>query len=140
MIYSFCKIVLPLFFISTIVYSQFMGGGGINITFFTVEMTNKLPHLQLSVHCKDKNIDLGIHKLDPGKTYSFDFMRDIVGSSTLYFCGFRWRGEFHYFDIYVESRDYYCKICVWEIEKSGPCRIKINERSRVCYPWNNHKI
>jgi len=102
----------------------------------TVEITNRLTNKNLTVHCKDKNTDLGEHQINVGQTYSFSFFPKYFIPSTLYFCHFVWSEENHYFDIYVQSRDEYCtkNNCSWDIVATGPC--KSNSAIRDCFPWN----
>ncbi|XP_054797469.1 S-protein homolog 5-like [Prosopis cineraria] len=71
----------------------------------TVQIINNLSnHQNLTLHCKDKEFDLSEHW--PSDT------------------------SFHYFDIYIEERDYWCEICTWKIKESGPCQ-------NQCFPWNH---
>jgi len=102
----------------------------------TVEITNGLTKKVLSVHCKDKNNNLGFVELDVGQTFSFRFYPNYFLPRTLYFCYFQWIGVGHSFDIYVQKRDDYCSHnrCSWVIAENGPCMIK--PLSRECFKWN----
>lgn len=129
------KIVLLFYFISTILVSlQLMGGVNSNFLIDKIHVTiiNKLPGLELDFQCKDKHHDEGLHTLKVGENYTWGFYPGLF-HETLWFCGFSWTGEFHWFDIYVQVRDE-CKSCNWEILKSGPCLIK--ETSHECFLWN----
>nr|XP_027186963.1 S-protein homolog 18-like [Cicer arietinum] len=101
-----------------------------------VHVTSNITDLQLGLHCKDKHHDLGFQSLHLGETFTFSFRPKFLLENTLYFCGFSWMNEFHYFDIYVESRDTHkCKYdCSWKVYKSGPCLEKPNYEE--CFPWN----
>jgi len=101
-----------------------------------VDITNRLTNRYLSVHCKDKNNDLGVHQINVGETYSFSFFPKYWFPSTLYFCNFAWLEGYYYFDIYVQYRDQYCNKfkCSWDIVATGPC--KTSDRNRDCFPWN----
>nr|XP_027186578.1 S-protein homolog 5-like [Cicer arietinum] len=100
-----------------------------------VVMTNKLTDgLKLTVHCKSKDNDLGIHVLVPGQSYGFKFRHNLFGE-TLFFCFFKWNDVTHWFDIYEDERDYAtCKSCYWDIKQTGPC-LK-DPKGDICYPWN----
>lgn len=91
----------------------------------------------LNLHCKSKDDDLGQHALTVGQFFEFKFHPMFLGS-TLFFCRFWWGRESHYFDIYVEKRDYNtCDECTWKIHPTGPCRY--HEKTKAfddCYPWN----
>ncbi|XP_058776122.1 S-protein homolog 5-like [Vicia villosa] len=105
-----------------------------------ISITSNITDLQLGVHCKDKKHDIGFRSLKFGENYAFDFQPKAFLRASLYFCRFTWADEFHYFDIYKETRDHdICSKCNWKIDKSGPCRE--TETSDTCYPWNpNHVI
>ncbi|WVZ14631.1 hypothetical protein V8G54_012197 [Vigna mungo] len=98
----------------------------------TIEIKNRLTQRDLTVHCKDKNTDLGVHKLNVGEAYSFQFFLP----TTLYFCRFTWLEGDHNFDIYVQDRDGNCtaNTCLWEISATGPCRT--NRLPPLCFGWN----
>lgn len=92
-------------------------------------------NLDLTVHCKSGDDDLGKHVLRHGQSYGFNFGNSIF-KSTLFFCGFTWSGKLHYFDIFKDDnrRTSDCNLCEWKILKAGPCRVY---GSRLeCFPWN----
>ncbi|KAJ6863716.1 hypothetical protein NC652_040310 [Populus alba x Populus x berolinensis] len=62
------------------------------------------PGLDLTIHCKSKNNDLGQHVVPFGGEYTIDFCSNFW-RSTLFFCGVSWSGKFHWFDVYDASRD-----------------------------------
>ncbi|XP_045817230.1 S-protein homolog 2-like [Trifolium pratense] len=101
-----------------------------------VHITNDLPSLQLRLHCKDKNRDLGEQLLSVGQSFVFDFKPNFFGVS-LYFCSFSYVGGFHYFDIYDEHRDKdNCKHeCHWKIKNGGPCK-EVSPTEEECFQWN----
>src|SRR4051812_16949967 len=107
-----------------------------NIHAVRVNIVNSLEgNLDLTVHCKSGDDDLGKHVLRHGQSYGFNFGTKIFGS-TLFFCGFTWSGQLHYFDIFKskDSRTSDCITCDWKILKAGPCRVY---GSRLeCFPWN----
>ncbi|KAB5514863.1 hypothetical protein DKX38_028769 [Salix brachista] len=60
--------------------------------------------LDLTIHCKSRNDDLGQHVVPFGGEYTIDFCPNFWGT-TLFFCGMSWSREAHWFDIYDASRD-----------------------------------
>ncbi|CAJ2653666.1 unnamed protein product [Trifolium pratense] len=104
-----------------------------------VNIVNSLEgNLDLTLHCKSKDDDLGAHLLHHGGNFGFSFNPKFPIGTTLFFCSFQWNGEkLHYFDIFI-SGDYGradCDYCNWSIFKPGPCRNR-DPMQRVCFPWN----
>lgn len=93
--------------------------------------------LDLTVHCKSADDDLGVQMLRHGDSYQFHFRPNIWGS-TLFFCFFGWTGEYHYYDIYVQDRDQSrCIVCVWGIIQEGPCMLNPETGTyNLCDRWN----
>jgi hypothetical protein len=93
--------------------------------------------LDLTIHCKSKDDDLGQHVVPFGGEYTIDFCTNFW-RTTVFFCGMSWSSEFHWFDIYDASRDPYCGDCNWTIQATGPCvdYYKYIWKEFVCYPWN----
>jgi len=102
-----------------------------------VEIANFISLKNLTVHCKDKHNDLGIHKLEYGEIFEFSFRPNFFWKVSLYFCQFTWEGGSHYFDIYKQSRDR-CIVCVWNIFENGPC--KVYRKYSDCYVWNKNVL
>ncbi|CAL9221145.1 unnamed protein product [Arabidopsis halleri] len=112
----------------------------------TVVIYNDLGgHLPLRYHCKSKQDDLGDRTMAVNGTWSFEFRPSIFGR-TLFFCGFRWDNELHWFDIYKQKRDkeftkFGCRRCEWKIHKDGPCKLNKNTKMfDVCLPWNSQSF
>ncbi|KAL4382062.1 uncharacterized protein DS421_4g129140 [Arachis hypogaea] len=104
----------------------------------TVVITNSLAgNLDLTVHCKSKNDDLGEHLLHPKQSYSFSFQSIVVRGSTLFFCTFSWQGACHRFDIFDQDRDFGCdgRTCNRDIKQDGPC---LPEQKTPCLPWKSN--
>ncbi|KEH41974.1 leguminosin group486 secreted peptide [Medicago truncatula] len=103
-----------------------------------VNVTNYLlDNLDLTLHCKSKDDDLGVHLLHHGDNVRWGFGLNFFGE-TLFFCSFQWNDELHRFDIYRSDRDYgVCRSCNWYIFQSGPCRFN-GDRSDVCFSWDNN--
>ncbi|XP_010433677.1 PREDICTED: uncharacterized protein LOC104717750 [Camelina sativa] len=101
-----------------------------------VDIINDIdPNVQLGLHCKSKDKDLGSQSLVLHQHWGF---REAINSweTTLFFCHFKWGSQDKWFDILVTRRDQYvCKHhpCVWSIRPDGPCRLTGQEK---CYPWN----
>lgn len=85
----------------------------------------------LTIHCKSGDNDLGVQVLKPNVIYEFNFKTNVWGS-TLFFCGFSWLNEFHWFDIFKAKRDD-CNECPWSIFQAGPC---LYGPKGICYQWN----
>lgn len=106
----------------------------------TVQITNGLPgRVDLTIHCKSKDNDLGVQVIAPNSSWHFRFRPNSVFLNTLFFCSFQWPGQFRYFNIYDEDRDLHdCgKLCLWSIVPDGPCQYDYYyKRYDICYPWN----
>ncbi|XP_050215930.1 S-protein homolog 3-like [Mercurialis annua] len=95
-------------------------------------------NIDLMVHCKSKNDDLGDHLLHPQETYEFAFTPNIFGT-TLFFCGFTWAGQPKFFNIYDDrAHSSSCGDCYWAVHVDGPCLLK-NDFGEIdtCYKWNS---
>lgn len=105
-----------------------------------VRVTNMLKgKMNLQIHCKSKNDDLGKHVIPYTKHYEFSFIPNIF-LRTLFFCSFVSNNQLHWFDIFVGGRDEYCSnLCPWTIQETGPCFIGLYNTSK-CYEWNKKKI
>ncbi|XP_050918588.1 S-protein homolog 4-like [Lathyrus oleraceus] len=107
-----------------------------------VNIVNSLEdNLDLTLHCKSKDDDLGAHLLHHGEGFSFNFRPAFIVAQTLFFCSFVWNGELHWFDIYIDGDNVRanCDYCNWNVFKSGPCRTpepKSPTQTPICLPWN----
>jgi hypothetical protein len=111
-----------------------------NILGVYVNIVNSLEdNLDLNLHCKSKDDDLGAHLLHHDGNFSFKFKPLFFPfGTTLFFCSFQWNGEeLRYFDIYIDGdiARSACNYCNWSIFKSGPCR-NIEGKEPICFPWN----
>lgn len=98
------------------------------------------PNVNLTIHCKSKNDDLGSHVLTYQSTYEFSFLPNFW-RTTLYFCSFQWPpNEFHWLDIFVGGSDA-CKLCQWSLYRpDGLCRFNSSSKKYdECYSWNKGK-
>ncbi|KAL4351648.1 hypothetical protein GQ457_06G001730 [Hibiscus cannabinus] len=97
-----------------------------------VQINNDLGSgIDLTVHCKSKDDDLGEQHLGYHNNFNFRF-RPSIFQNTLFFCSFQWNGLFHRFDIYVQIRDsLLCRQCTWDVRPDGPCLTNYD----LCFPW-----
>lgn len=92
----------------------------------------------LTLHCKSKDDDLGVHVIGLFDFFEFSFRPNVFGR-TLYFCDMWWdQAAPHRIDIYVEQRDInLCKVCFWSVKADyGPCmRDPKTGVYDICRPW-----
>ncbi|KAM1138393.1 hypothetical protein ACFX14_036176 [Malus domestica] len=97
----------------------------------TVTIKNNLEtKVDLKVHCKSADDDLGEHVIRPSENYEFKFSTTYFYRETLFFCGFTFSNQFQWFDIYKQNRDE-CRHCYWYVGEDGPCL-----DGTACLPWN----
>ncbi|EEF44291.1 conserved hypothetical protein [Ricinus communis] len=88
-----------------------------------VRVTNSLDGgADLTLHCKSKDDDLGVHLLHFNGSFQFRFWPNFWGT-TKFGCSMEWGGKVHWFDIYRQNRDTdRCgnDYCLWIIKDSGP--------------------
>ena len=95
-------------------------------------MTNNLGGPVLTVHCKSKDDDLGVHMVAAKTDYHFSFQPNIW-KTTLFFCSFQWNDQVKQFDIFDAPRDqddgykFY-----WTIKPDSPCKLG---KKIKCFPW-----
>ncbi|XP_028785458.1 S-protein homolog 5-like [Neltuma alba] len=104
-----------------------------------VKITNYLyGNLELRVHCRSKDNDLGNHLLRAEQSFEFSFSPNIWGT-TLFYCSFKWDGSYKWFVIYDDGRDEYnCNdaTCIWQITQDRPCQVNAPGNGLLCYPWD----
>ncbi|KAK2650135.1 hypothetical protein Ddye_017624 [Dipteronia dyeriana] len=90
--------------------------------------------IDLKIHCKSKDGDLGEHVIPYGGNYGFKFTPNYFGF-TLFSCSFSWQNQYHRMDIYDSTRDYtLCdKTCLWLVKSKGPCMF--DGKEKICYKW-----
>ena len=87
-----------------------------------VRIVNDLSNgVDLNVHCKSKDDDLGVHQLHSNENFEFRFGQQFFGAS-LFFYRFWWGSTGHWFDIYDDDRDQTrCyERCWWLVKETGP--------------------
>ncbi|KAK9690899.1 hypothetical protein RND81_09G162000 [Saponaria officinalis] len=96
--------------------------------------------IELTVHCKSKDDDLGLHKLPFKELYEFSFKPNILWPATLFYCSFEWGNELRSFNIYDEKRDYQVchDKCYWNVYKAGPCLIINDPDVTRCQDWKGN--
>ncbi|QHO17239.1 hypothetical protein HN51_032850 [Arachis hypogaea] len=105
----------------------------------TVELINSI-EVDLTIHCKSKDDDLGFHTVPPNKSYQFGFKPSIIRFiTTLFFCSFDWPGEKynnHHLNVYEENRDA-CTFCSWKIYRDGGKMLNPQTgKYELNYTWN----
>ncbi|KOM56962.1 hypothetical protein LR48_Vigan10g285400 [Vigna angularis] len=102
-----------------------------------VKIANMLTLKQLTLHCRDKNHDLGIATINVGESFVFYVNPNFFLDKTLYYCRFIWKDANHRFDIYVQHRDHVCNnnVCSWQIFEKRPCDVSFGVLVRKCYVW-----
>ncbi|PRQ21876.1 putative plant self-incompatibility S1 [Rosa chinensis] len=115
----------------------------VSISNFLAEEYEDEVKLDLNVHCKSKDDDLGPHVLSFLEGYEFRFNPNIW-RTTLFHCTMAWPSHFHHFVIYDQSRDGGCILndsqCIWRVIESGPCKLEtLPNRTEIwdSHPWNN---
>ncbi|KAI3469910.1 hypothetical protein Pfo_026573 [Paulownia fortunei] len=86
----------------------------------TVRVHNNLgKNINLTLHCKSKDDDLGLHLLRNGNSFQWKFHPNFIGTTT-FFCGMEWKNVRGTFDIYVAKRDSErCLECAWKVTQDG---------------------
>jgi len=109
---------------------------------YVIIFNNIVDRVDLTVHCKSKNSDLGVHKLQPNASYGFDFKPNFWGR-TRFFCNFQWKDptrgdQSPWFDIYKYTRDSpRCGKCLWTINAYTACQYrKRTDKYDICYGFN----
>ncbi|KAF8394211.1 hypothetical protein HHK36_020418 [Tetracentron sinense] len=86
-----------------------------------VRIANDLAEgLNLTLHCKSKDDDLGIKIVPYHYYYEWSFKVNIF-ETTLYFCAMNWRDASGTFDVYVAKRDRFrcTEKCWWMVREDG---------------------
>ncbi|KAK4345576.1 hypothetical protein RND71_035752 [Anisodus tanguticus] len=79
----------------------------------------------LTLHCQDKNNDLGYQKINAPDEFRFKFREQLFGGK-LYFCHFWWNGKDKIFDVYngdisgrCGSLGAFLSECFWKVQEDG---------------------
>lgn len=132
----FVTYILVLLIIQLIVHCE---GKGIIPPKCHLRVTNELGNgLDLTVHCKSKDDDLGEQILLSERYFEFVF-RPNTWATTLFFCTMQWQGAYHWFVIYKYSRDVFrcTDQCWWIVKPNGPClRNSTTGNYDMCANWN----
>lgn len=103
-----------------------------------VRIYNKLGDgLNLTIHCKSKDDDLGVHVVTDSNCYHWKFRVNFF-ATTLFFCGLTWSDGSGVFDIYKATRDLYrCPtMCIWEVLIDGTHGFRqFDNVSDILYKW-----
>ncbi|KAK7852822.1 s-protein like protein 4 [Quercus suber] len=69
-----------------------------------LKITNNLENCSvLTIHCRSKNDDLGIHALPIGGIFEFHFEPRFLFPNTQFYCSMDWIGTSHYFVMTLET-------------------------------------
>ena len=130
---SACRLVLVLI---SFVLLQTICEAGLFPAKRTINITNDVyvqSELDLTVHCKSCDDDLGEHVLPFNGWYSFSFR---PWRNTLFYCSFAWKNQIERYDIYVDKRDHdQCRYCRWFIRYYGPCYWNYEFDLVNCLQW-----
>ncbi|PON66088.1 Self-incompatibility protein [Trema orientale] len=91
------------------------GKWGIGRVKTTVQIYNNLGDgLNLSIHCKSKDDDLGFHEVKNNEFYEWSFHVNFA-MTTLFFCTLSWRDSTGTFDMFKTNRDINrcVTLCTW---------------------------
>lgn len=100
-----------------------------------VNISNKLGNgLDVTVHCKSKDDDIGERLLHQNESYFIHFHPNAF-QRTLFYCSFKWSEQIHWFDIYDGLRDG-CQECNWSILRDGPCLAETPFSPGACYKYH----
>lgn len=75
----------------------------------------------VTLHCQSKDNDLGVHNIEDGDEFGWDFSDNVTGT-TLFFCDLEWESvQQYHFDAYDFGRDIVrCYTgCAWLISAEG---------------------
>ncbi|KAB1227575.1 hypothetical protein CJ030_MR1G019965 [Morella rubra] len=107
-----------------------------------VRIANDLSEgVDLKLHCKSKQDDLGEHIISYGKGYYEFTFRPRYFGETQFFCSFQWQEyQPRWSDIYIFSRDHpRCSECYWKVVADGTCLLDYDSNEYdLCYHWNKN--
>lgn len=93
------------------------------------------PNVTITLHCRSRDGDLGLHQVPYLSNYEFSFKPSIWGRSR-YECSVKWDGECHRFVAYNQKKDKdKCRVCLWKIKPEAACRYNYAKKSYDCPPW-----
>ncbi|GAV64189.1 Self-incomp_S1 domain-containing protein [Cephalotus follicularis] len=107
----------------------------IALTKIHVGITNKMDS-NVTIHCKSKDDDLGIHVLSSGQSYGWGF-RVNLWETTLFFCGFTTKKGGGVYNIYQARRDKtrcHGGTCLWDVKDDG-VHGYVGDRTDIVFKW-----
>ncbi|KAF4372882.1 S-protein homolog 24-like [Cannabis sativa] len=114
--------------------------GGIFVWPTRVQIFNNLnDEVQLTVHCRSGDDDLGAHVLASNQEYEFKFRINFTGT-TLYSCSLTWIGGTGSYQLFKASRDSdrCASKCVWRAHNDGIYGFKEGRnqtKADIIYKW-----
>lgn len=93
-------------------------------------------NINLYLHCKSRDDDLGTHLLKNGDVFVMRF-RPSYWKKTVFTCDMQWNNNVNgTFDLYDDDRDKdRCSQCVWRVRKDGVRGYVADDRVEVEYVW-----
>ncbi|CAL1411134.1 unnamed protein product [Linum trigynum] len=97
----------------------------------TVVVENDIEGQELAFHCKSRDDDLHLRRLQSHRSFDWTF-RPSFFETTLFYCSFDWGEGVRWFDIYIQGRDYHiCKYCRWLVRRDAVCLT--SDSNQACY-------
>ncbi|GFZ15989.1 hypothetical protein Acr_25g0003980 [Actinidia rufa] len=98
-----------------------------------VRVTNQLGNgIDLQLHCKSRNDDLGIHVLSNQQFFQWHFRNNVWGT-TRFYCYLFSKSWNNSFDVYYQGM---CGAhCNWFVRQNGTCLETQEPYRSFCYPW-----
>ncbi|KAG2671053.1 hypothetical protein I3760_14G114700 [Carya illinoinensis] len=108
-----------------------------------VRISNELDlGIDLQLHCKSRDDDLGEHLLHYNDSYYEFSFRPTYFGSTLFYCSFSWNtdgcAKKYWFDIYDYHREETsCTECYWKARLIDICMLNHDDNQYdICYSWH----
>lgn len=98
------------------------------------------PNMTITLHCRSRDDDLGVHQVTYLENYEFSFLPSIV-RNTIFECGVKWDGDSHSFVAYNKNKDKNkCRVCLWKIKPEAPCRYNYGTKQYDCVDWGDWPV
>jgi hypothetical protein len=101
-----------------------------------VQILNYLDKDDLTLTCRSKDTNLGVHTLKPKEQFDFHFKPNFWGT-TVYYCRFQWTNNDHTFDVYSYERDNErCRYCYLRVSAKDLCKFSYDTKKYdSCNEW-----
>ncbi|PRQ36916.1 putative plant self-incompatibility S1 [Rosa chinensis] len=95
------------------------------------------PNVTITLHCRSRDDDLGVHQIPYLEKYEFSFHPSVV-KNTVFECGVKWDGDCHSFVAYNKNRDRHkCRVCLWKIKPEAACMYNYGTKTYDCPEWGD---